>query len=202
MSTQSKVSSIEDHDSLNENLAALNLSSPVAAETAEHMLTPRNVTPNKEDCGLITVRDLSNATPSPSSSPAPSPADRSAAGSHYFRPVGSDLQQRTAPIPIDSEQDLIDLQSPILQEEDPFPVYDVEKESLPPLPFTTQSYQNALKFGKSLVNDIYLSLLHTNLAANTDTQLNKIKKKAEVLSKFDNPICRRIGIVGDSAAGL
>jgi hypothetical protein len=145
----------------------------------------------------ITVRDLPNATPRPT--PSPEPTSRPAS-------AGTDrgVIERLQELGIDDGEDEEEEEPPSMEQlktqNAPLP-YDVNDEALPPLPFSDRNYQNALRVGIRLAREIFDCLTQCEVANKSDTQLYKIKQKAELLQNFDCPASRTIGIVGDSAAG-
>lgn len=79
--------------------------------------------------------------------------------------------------------------------------YDVNDKTLPPLPFSDRNYQNALRSGITLARETFDCLNQCEVPNKTNTQLYKIRQRAETLQNFDCPASRTVGIVGDSAAG-
>lgn len=186
----------ENQDSLGEQFANLEISSPVLPRSPSPLLSPDYPLQSVEAAerttirGPISVRDLINATPRPSSSPEPHTQPALRAYGDLVRAQSETVDEPNSPA-AGEEPDTEN--EPIL--------YEVLDEPLPPGPFSDRDYQNALKSAKALTGEIFMNLCHCEGSARPGTQLHKIKQRAEALNKLDNPASRTIGIVGDSAAG-
>ena len=193
--------SVENHDTLRDGLGSLRISSRSPRRSSQHLLSPDYPRQSVEEGPLVTIRDLADTTPSPSSSPGPGvrPCQTNANSDPATDSVIGDIGGLDAS---DREEETLGLDDLGLEDGDSFMQYDVNKEPLPPTPFSRRSYQDALKAGKALAADVYNSLSRCDLARDPTTQMYKIRCRAEVLRKFDNPVSRKIGIVGDSAAGI
>ena len=210
---QTPISSIEDlpdpgnrrseesQDTLRNELGNLRFSSQTPRRSSRNLLSPDEPRQSIEEGPLLTVRDLANATPSPS--PSPEPVGRSCTANANRGPTIESVFGNTSALDASGRgEETLGLDDLNLEDEDNFVQYNVNEEPLPPTPFSKRNYQNALKAGKALASNVSNSLSRCDSAKDTTTQLYKLKCRAEVLRKFDNPMSRRIGIVGDSAAGI
>ena len=185
----------ESQISLGDRLANLNISSPESHGPSNHLLSPDYPLPSVERADPITVRDLPNATPRPT--PSPEPTNRPASEGTDLG-VFEGLQELGID---DTEEEEEPPSMEQLKAQNPPLPYNVNDEPLPPLPFSDRNYQNALRSGITLARETFDCLNQCEVANKANTQLYKIRQRAETLQNFDCPASRTIGIVGDSAAG-
>ncbi|KAI4126304.1 MAG: hypothetical protein LQ338_003813 [Usnochroma carphineum] len=79
--------------------------------------------------------------------------------------------------------------------------YEVENEDLPSEPFFDKDFQYCLKSGKELVGAIPTDLTQCSLSSQSNSELSQLRKSADEMKSFESRAVRRVGIVGDSAAG-
>ena len=188
----------EKHQSLEDGIAELAINDSEARGSSDHLLSPDIPVSGLELADPITVRDLPNATPRPA--PSPEPASISNLGNLIHATSEEALSSSIITTGnLDSEGLIPRLEELDLGED--FLPYNVEAEPLPPGPFADREYQNAVKAGKDLAENIAAWLGICKTASQNSTQLYKIQKRAEALKRFDSPATRTIGLIGDSAAG-
>ena len=186
---------IEKAQLLEDGFAALAINSSEVRGSLDHLLSADIPVSSLDLAGAITVRDLANATPRPSTSPEPE--SMSIPGSLKYVASKEGLSSAMTTGYPDSKN--------LIPEElrlgSHFLPYNVETEALPSGPFADRDYQKAVKVAKLFAGIVADHLRPCETASQDNTQLYKIQKRAEELQRFDSPVSRTIGFVGDSAAG-
>ena len=80
--------------------------------------------------------------------------------------------------------------------------YDTKNEIAPDKPYFDKDFQDALLKGKSVARQVGNVLDTCELARDRESQVFSMIQTANELSNFDAPSVCRIGIVGDSGAGM
>ncbi|KAL8773729.1 MAG: hypothetical protein Q9209_001497 [Squamulea sp. 1 TL-2023] len=173
---------------INEPTAEENLADLVEAQLAHLDIDRRSNT------GLetpSTARNLYDATPR--ASPSPELRQHDEQSSPPLSPDDGNTQQLTSEVTTDMQQLHLD-DAPLS--------YKVRDEPLPTEPFFSKEFQKLIKSGKAMANDVYVSLGTCSLATQSSPELGRVRASANKLRKFESPVTRLIGIVGDSAADI
>ena len=137
-----------------------------------------------------TARDLYDATPRPS--PSPEPRQRDEQLIPDASPVESGRDQSSTTLVAEMHH---------LHLGNGPRIYNVGDEALPLEPFYDKEFQTCLKSGKAIADSIHASLGACSLTIQSDSELGRLRASADRLRFYESPATRRIGIVGDSAAG-
>ena len=210
---------IGDHQHVPSSRLAHHPLSPSTPQRSSFSQSPEDrLTITGKDGDPVTVRELANATPTPSPAPILEIGKEVDCGpvAAEFDPPGLVPASSIMPsdkFPENQEQPGLIVAAEVSEDEDSDFLDDLaglqiedqydarSTEPLPDSPFSNSLFQESLKRGISLANAIVRSIDGCELAAAPDTQLHLLRERASHLSQFDYPAKRRIGIVGDSGAG-
>lgn len=146
----------------------------------------------------VTVGTLPSTSPVSPTTPPQEPSEAVSFSTTRESSVSVALAQNISQLQLDEDVEESDSE---MDDEDIHEVYDVRSEELPVSPYSNRGFQNSLKKGEELAQEILTCTGACQIARQPETDLFKLSQTAKRLCKFECPAERRIAIIGDSGAG-
>ncbi|PTU21875.1 hypothetical protein P175DRAFT_0436233 [Aspergillus ochraceoroseus IBT 24754] len=176
-----------------------------APETPRPTVQRSNLSPN---LNIATYRDLHNATPTPSPQPTSTVITRSPLSSHLesvalgFRNLA--IRNEEVPSIQGHEEEQGDNTSDSWSDAssgEESDEYHVSQEKLPDAPIYNVRLQRAVKEVRSQLLHLSNTMGRCGLAHDQTTDISALYEQVQMMSKFDYPATRTVGLIGDSGVG-